>query len=578
MPNGRWLMDTGCGHDLINDRLAEGLHVRTLKREARLVFATANGRIESRNVVPVMCKEFNQVIQPYLLHETPPVLSIGKRCMEQGCTFHWEAGRNPIMTNPEGLVVEFEVDRNIPYFVPGSEDSQVRLPRESKVVPIASMEEERTSATTSVVPCLGVETDAENEEEDRARAAERDRVWKASLPPPPGPGEAGYDEDYEGNGSIYRPRGDSSDDGGNAPDDNEEEEEEKDDEQEAEPEVLAEDEGAEAAAPQLRQSDVQRLKEEAQSYEHQLSHLPKNPYCESCIMGKMKENYSRRRTFKRELTKWGETITCDHVYSGSETALGFEGETETFIIKDLWSGLIHCFPCPTKATTYVIHCIQQLVGKRQVQTLYSDNAAEFMGSCRELMMARDGGQPGVPHTNGIIERCNQLIIGGTTTCLIAAGLPPCYWTFASPCFCFNLNTLSLHGNSPWEMTHGAPFAANRFPFGCLVMFKPNEVRTKAQKWSPKAKWGVFAGYKIVAGYNWRGEYLVWDLVEFQKADLRTTSNQYRQKAIALPHSTKVVHLPKGEIIFPLKKGYDRVNTAIFDPSVVEKRYLHDASC
>ena len=115
-------MDTGCGHDLINDRLAAGLNVRTLTRDGRLVFATANGRIESRNVVPVMCKEFNQVIQPYLLRETPPVLSIGKRCMEQGYTFHWEAGRNPIMTNPEGLIVEFEVDRNIPYFVTGSEE------------------------------------------------------------------------------------------------------------------------------------------------------------------------------------------------------------------------------------------------------------------------------------------------------------------------------------------------------------------------------------------------------------------------------------------------------------------------
>ena len=45
MPNGRWLMDTGCGHDLTNDRLEEGLNVRTLTKEGRLVFATANGRI-----------------------------------------------------------------------------------------------------------------------------------------------------------------------------------------------------------------------------------------------------------------------------------------------------------------------------------------------------------------------------------------------------------------------------------------------------------------------------------------------------------------------------------------------------
>ncbi len=88
----------------------------------------------------------------------------------------------------------------------------------------------------------------------------------------------------------------------------------------------------------------------------------------------MKEQYSRRRTFKRELTEWGETITCDHVYSASERALGLDGETEAFISKDLWSGLLHCFPVVSKATPLVVHCIQQFVGSRKVQTLYSDNA------------------------------------------------------------------------------------------------------------------------------------------------------------------------------------------------------------
>ena len=232
-----------------------------------------------------------------------------------------------------------------------------------------------------------------------------------------------------------------------------------------------------------------------------MSHLPKNPFCQACTMGKMKEKYSRRSAFKRELTEWGEIITCDHVYSASPQALGLDGETESFVIKDLWSGLLHSFPVPSKAAVHVIHCIQQFVGNRKVQVLYSDKAKEFMGTCKELMMARDGGQPGVPHTNGIIERSNQLAIGGTATCLIAAGLPPCYWSFASPCFCFNLNTQSICGSSPWERTHGSPFLHPRYPFGCLVLFKPDEERTTNHKWSPKAEWGVFAGYRICAGYN-----------------------------------------------------------------------------
>ncbi len=78
--------------------------------------------------------------------------------MEQGFTFHWEAGKNPIMTNPEGLVVELAVEKNIPYLRAGSEFSQPRDARESKVVPISTMIVEDE-------PCLG--TQEEEDEEDR---------------------------------------------------------------------------------------------------------------------------------------------------------------------------------------------------------------------------------------------------------------------------------------------------------------------------------------------------------------------------------------------------------------------------
>mgnify|MGYP000515056568 CR=1 FL=1 len=45
-----------------------------------------------------------------------------------------------------------------------------------------------------------------------------------------------------------------------------------------------------------RQSVNDRLRKEAKSLSHQLSHLPKNPFCQSCTMGKMKEKYGSRRT------------------------------------------------------------------------------------------------------------------------------------------------------------------------------------------------------------------------------------------------------------------------------------------
>ena len=48
-----------------------------------------------------------------------------------------------------------------------------------------------------------------------------------------------------------------------------------------------------------------KLKEEATSLVHKLTHLPKNLFCEACKRGKMKEKYSRRGAFKHVLEKWG---------------------------------------------------------------------------------------------------------------------------------------------------------------------------------------------------------------------------------------------------------------------------------
>ncbi len=65
------------------------------------------------------------------------------------------------MTNPEGLVVELAVEKNIPYLQAGSEFSQPRDARESKVVPISTMivEEEH---------CMGAESDEEDTLADAA--------------------------------------------------------------------------------------------------------------------------------------------------------------------------------------------------------------------------------------------------------------------------------------------------------------------------------------------------------------------------------------------------------------------------
>mgnify|MGYP000105189615 CR=1 FL=1 len=99
--------------------------------------------------------------------------------MEQGFTFHWEAGRNPIMTNPEGLVVELEVERNIPYLRAGNEYSQPRPARETKTVAIAPMvETPKKQDPPSENLCLAGE-EADINEEYYVDSAELDAMLRS---------------------------------------------------------------------------------------------------------------------------------------------------------------------------------------------------------------------------------------------------------------------------------------------------------------------------------------------------------------------------------------------------------------
>ena len=120
------------------------------------------------------------------------------------------------------------------------------------------------------------------------------------------------------------------------------------------------------------------------------------------------------------------------------------------VIKDLYTGIV--VACPLDGRTYirVVESVKYLTGKRKIQQIYSDNAPEFINATKAMGIVHETSTPGVPQNNGIVERSNQLIIGGTVTSMVEAGTPPCYWSYAAPCWCFNYNTERLKDKSNWE--------------------------------------------------------------------------------------------------------------------------------
>jgi transposase InsO family protein len=205
----------------------------------------------------------------------------------------------------------------------------------------------------------------------------------------------------------------------------------------------------------------------------------------------------------------------------------------------VFSGLINLYPVKTKDAADTEICIRDFIGDRKSSEIkmYSDQSGEIRVACTKVGILHDKSQPGVPQTNALIERTNQLILTKTIVALLEAGLPPCYWSFAAPCTCFNLNTDFENGDSAWALTHGEEIQLKRFPFGCKVLFKPSSTKSSETdgKWSSAASVGVFAGYMMHPGYKFKGEYLVWDLLDFGRgADLSNLASHLDQR-LRHPH-------------------------------------------
>ena len=111
----KFLMDTGCGHDLISKKKIEKHDLETLVTPEPISFQTANGITDTDLASNFQADSFKEPINAYVLGDTPSVLSVGKRCMNQNYSFIWPPGREPFMIDPDGKSISLFVNGDIPY-------------------------------------------------------------------------------------------------------------------------------------------------------------------------------------------------------------------------------------------------------------------------------------------------------------------------------------------------------------------------------------------------------------------------------------------------------------------------------
>ena len=464
------------------------------------------------------------------------MISMGKRCVDLGYSFVWPAGKTPFMLDSNGNIIEMAVKDYIPYVSVDQEKKKIRSSCMEKIM--AALDEDCSTSEEEGLMVIDGESGDELEDlsdivgRSNNKSPERSKKKKKRKP--------SRSKSHQHEAAVGSDAGDVEeelypvddyaefDDDGYAPSlgPDEVDVDELDDEHRVEVEEVPEGGDGEDDDDVIdvdeedggvRLSKRGTLKNEARSKVHLLTHRYKNPYCESCVRAKMKHRKTFRGAFQRKLTKFGDLVTFDYVDNRRIAEQDYGDDKTIFVIRDRYTGMLQSYPSARKDTNAVITAVKQFMGRRKIREAYSDDAPQFEKAMKIMRIPMDTSLAGKTKHNSLAERTNQFVLVATTTCLLEAGIPPCFWMYAIRCVSHLLNIEPNDEEvSSWCKLHGEEFKGKMIPFGALVYFKPSGSREREQqhKFDPMGIPGVFAGYSIGPGLHWSRKYRVWALCDW----------------------------------------------------------------
>lgn len=199
---------------------------------------------------------------------------------------------------------------------------------------------------------------------------------------------------------------------------------------------------------------------------------------------------------------FGDIITMDHANANKLIHSGLARERELLIVSDLATGSFGAYPVGSESAGRVVIALVHFLGHDAPKAFHTYRAPEFVSVVRIL--------PGGPSRTGRV----LLVIRGTRTLLHEAGLPHCWWPFASRCNAALHNFATTRGACPMAPRHGgAGFSGPLIPFGALVHAMPSGIHRKRNlKFEPPLLPAVFLGYVVQDGGKSFGEF-IWAFVD-----------------------------------------------------------------
>jgi len=117
-----WIADTGSANDLVKVAQLSRKELQTIETHAvKARLATANGVICADKTAKISVPKLNLSIRPLLLDNTPNVLSVGRRVVEDGWNFVWKSD-GPCYFEKDGETVPLEIHNFVPFLKTNDND------------------------------------------------------------------------------------------------------------------------------------------------------------------------------------------------------------------------------------------------------------------------------------------------------------------------------------------------------------------------------------------------------------------------------------------------------------------------
>ena len=543
-----WIADTGASQDLICEGLVDKSKVR--EAEQPLNLTTANGTKVADKQTSYHVNIIDADLEPYVLEDTPSVISVGRKCIKEGWDFVWRAFSRPYFRKPDGPKIKLEVHDYVPY-LPSSTGVAMTTLGMNYVSPCteeASSSEASLSKVHEESKALPVESSVAEDDDPMYSEAEDEFEYEPEISPEDLPSE---DEHISGEVAPGPPSAVTPGYG-----DEEKTAEQSEDEKgdEGPPTDVESDERL-VIKPreEERSAGKEALRREACSLQHLMTHTPKNPFCNICNRARMTKKTARSHGESKHVKaeKFGDHVTADHLINFGERNEGDDGELVAMVFKDVYTDVRYCYPSASKHTRECVAAMKHFIGpKVEVGVFYSDEAPELKRAAAEMKWRHHVGTAYVSQTNAVAERNLRSIMEGTRANLLQSGLNHKYWPYAAKHSCMAHNIAEDYEvDSPWKIMTGKRWKGPQIPFGARVDYwtGPKRRVKPAARFDPSTLPGVFLGYPLHPGLVWRGDFLVAPLKEIMDKPFEETVTVIRANNMALPDSG---------ITFPLRLRHE----------------------